>query len=157
MKFADDNGYLAPSRRPITVLAVDGDQVLLADGMTWHYSHFEKVGENPAKTEAKAIEAGLEEDEEQADGDFNEFSTLGELTAYIAQTYTEHYAKRGVQTFALIAKDPVRGINFALGNAMKYSDRYGEKGGRNRKDLLKAAHYLVLALYCDSQLQKGTE
>ena len=30
---------------------------------------------------------------------------------------------------------------------MKYAQRYGKKGGRNRKDLLKVIHYAIMMLY----------
>ena len=33
---------------------------------------------------------------------------------------------------------------------MKYLARYGKKQGANRKDLLKAMHYVVLALWSES-------
>ena len=31
--------------------------------------------------------------------------------------------------------------------AIKYLARYGKKGGKNRKDIMKAMHYCVLMLY----------
>ncbi len=33
-----------------------------------------------------------------------------------------------------------------IDTTIKYLMRYGKKSGKNRKDLLKAAHYIVLAL-----------
>ena len=30
---------------------------------------------------------------------------------------------------------------------MKYAQRYGKKGGKNRSDLLKVIHYGIIALY----------
>jgi hypothetical protein len=30
---------------------------------------------------------------------------------------------------------------------MKYAQRYGKKGGKNRNDLLKILHYTIIALY----------
>jgi hypothetical protein len=30
---------------------------------------------------------------------------------------------------------------------MKYAQRYGKKGGKNRKDLLKILHYTIIALF----------
>jgi hypothetical protein len=91
------------------------------------------------------------------EGEFGEMAILGELQAYIRKTYGEHYAKDGVQAFALIAKRPQRGLNFALGNVLKYSDRFGEKDGMNRKDLLKVAHYSVLAIHCLDALEKAND
>ena len=36
--------------------------------------------------------------------------------------------------------------DFCQANAIKYLCRYGKKAGRNRKDLLKAIHYIVLLM-----------
>ena len=32
---------------------------------------------------------------------------------------------------------------------MKYLARYGKKDGKNRKDLLKAMHYIILMMYAE--------
>lgn len=37
-------------------------------------------------------------------------------------------------------------MGFALGNVLKYSQRYGKKEGLNRADLLKVVHYGIIAL-----------
>jgi hypothetical protein len=36
--------------------------------------------------------------------------------------------------------------DFCQANAIKYLCRYGKKDGKNRKDLLKAIHYIVLLM-----------
>ena len=36
---------------------------------------------------------------------------------------------------------------FCLGNILKYTQRYGNKEGKNRKDLLKVLHYALIALH----------
>ena len=36
--------------------------------------------------------------------------------------------------------------DFCQANAIKYLCRYGKKAGRNRKDLLKGIHYIVLLM-----------
>jgi hypothetical protein len=36
--------------------------------------------------------------------------------------------------------------DFCQANAIKYLARFGKKNGRNRADLLKAAHYIVLLM-----------
>ena len=41
-----------------------------------------------------------------------------------------------------------------LGNIIKYAQRYGKKNGRNRADLLKVAHYAIMALHINS-MQTG--
>lgn len=158
---AHANGFKIPPTGEITVIAIDGEQVLLADGTIWHHSHFKKVGESLLKEEAMeaAAEMDFAEDIEELSqhGEFNEFVTLVEIGEYIAETYGEHYAKDGVQAFALIAKRPARGRDFAIGNVLKYADRYGNKGGHNRKDLLKIVHYAILAIYAHDELEANDE
>lgn len=78
---------------------------------------------------------------------FNEEKLLNELHAYIANTYTQHYAgKDNVQAFELITSAG-HGMGFTIGDIIKYASRYGKKNGRNRADLLKILHYGILALY----------
>lgn len=86
-------------------------------------------------------------------GEFNEAALIEELRAYVRKTYGQHYAKDGVQAFSLIAKRPERGLHFALGNVIKYADRFGAKAGHNRDDLLKVAHYSLLALYAADKME----
>lgn len=149
LQTAHDRGFTGPPSDVVTILGIDSSILTLSDGSNWHYSHFEKVGEEAAGA------AVVEELEKMTpDLDFNEFAILDELKAYIAATYGEHYAKDGVQAFSLISKRPLRGLHFALSNIIKYSDRFGEKDGLNRKDLLKVAHYSVLALYCFDRLKE---
>lgn len=85
---------------------------------------------------------------------FNEEEILRELKEYIDTTYFSHYAKGNnkVQTTELICSDALRGLHFCLGNAMKYSDRFGFKDGYVMKDLFKAAHYIVMAINCAKSL-----
>lgn len=125
---------------------------LLVASESWHESHFKKIEKaEPVKIQGREADLAILDEV----GEFAEAEILNELTAYIRKTYGEHYAKDGVQAFALIAKRPQRGLNFALGNVIKYSDRFGQKGGNNRADLLKVAHYSILALHCAAQLEKA--
>jgi hypothetical protein len=39
-------------------------------------------------------------------------------------------------------------MGFALGNVLKYAQRYGKKQGYNRADLMKILHYTIIALDC---------
>ena len=81
---------------------------------------------------------------------FGEDQILKDLKAYIDKTYSEHYAKGEedqIQTFELIAKEPIRGMHFAVGNILKYGDRLGHKDGYNKADLLKIIHYGLLAMW----------
>ena len=77
---------------------------------------------------------------------FNEHNLIQELTAYINNTYSEHYASDKYQATDVII-DSGNGEGFALGNIMKYAKRYGNKEGKNRKDLLKILHYAIIMLY----------
>lgn len=81
---------------------------------------------------------------------FNEEELLKELTEYIQKAYGNHYAENGkIQAMELIASSG-KGTAFALGNIIKYADRYGKKGDSveaYRKDLMKIAHYAILALH----------
>lgn len=85
---------------------------------------------------------------------FNEDKYIKEIYEYIASTYKGHYAGRdGVQAIDLIFAND-HGESFCLGNALKYLSRIGKKDGWNRKDLLKAVHYVVLALYIHDREHK---
>ena len=41
--------------------------------------------------------------------------------------------------------------DFCQANAIKYLCRYGKKDGKNRKDLLKAIHYVVLLMSSEDE------
>jgi hypothetical protein len=78
---------------------------------------------------------------------FNEDASLKELRAYIDATYSGPYVgKNNIQAFDMI-KSCGHGLGFCIGNAIKYACRYGKKEGYNRKDVMKALHYLMMALY----------
>ena len=78
---------------------------------------------------------------------YNEDKIVQEIHDYIKGTYGEHYSttKDGFQV-----QDMLRHLNidkdFCQANAIKYLCRYGKKAGKNRKDLLKAIHYIVLLM-----------
>ena len=46
------------------------------------------------------------------------------------------------------------GTGFCMGNIMKYAKRYGNKEGRNRKDLLKILHYGIIMLHIHDETDK---
>ena len=81
-----------------------------------------------------------------ADYRYNEFALIGELEDYVNSTYTEHYSKNKFQATEFII-DGGHGEGFCLGNILKYTQRYGNKKGKNRKDLLKVLHYALIALH----------
>ena len=89
---------------------------------------------------------------------YNEDKILKEVIEYIEKTYSEHYSvdKSGFQV-----QDMLRHLDidkdFCQSNAIKYLCRYGKKDGKNRKDLLKAIHYIVLLLDSESNTHYFSE
>lgn len=77
---------------------------------------------------------------------YSEDIILSELKEYIDATYGEHYAHNNFQATEFIM-DSGHGEGFCIGNILKYSQRYGKKDGKNRKDLLKVIHYGIMALH----------
>jgi len=78
---------------------------------------------------------------------YNEDKILNEVLEYIKTTYSKHYSttKEGFQV-----QDILRHLqidkDFSLSNAIKYLMRYGKKNGKNKMDLYKAIHYIVLLI-----------
>lgn len=85
---------------------------------------------------------------EKNDYKYNEDNSLAEITAYIDNTYSEHYSKNKYQATEFII-DSGHGTGFCIGNVMKYAQRYGRKGSRDdwKKDLLKVIHYAIIQLH----------
>tara|TARA_B100000287_G_scaffold236942_1_gene222990 strand:+ start:163 stop:525 length:363 start_codon:yes stop_codon:yes gene_type:complete len=77
---------------------------------------------------------------------YNEGEVLDDLRDYIDKTYGEHYTTGSGYDFLDIAKDMGIGRDFCHGNAIKYLMRYGKKDGYNRKDLMKAIHYIIVLM-----------
>lgn len=77
---------------------------------------------------------------------FNEKKLVDEFQKYIDLTYSQHYATNRIQATEFII-DAGHGEGFCIGNVLKYAQRYGKKGGRNRKDLMKILHYALLMVY----------
>lgn len=77
---------------------------------------------------------------------FNEGALIQELQQYVDSTYNQHYSKNNFQATEFII-DSGHGMGFALGNVLKYAQRYGNKDGANRKDLMKILHYALIALH----------
>jgi len=75
-----------------------------------------------------------------------EKKALKDLEKYVLGTYAEHYAKNGTQAIDLII-DSGYGVDHAMANVIKYAARQGKKEGADPKhDILKMAHYCLLAL-----------
>ena len=77
---------------------------------------------------------------------YNEGELLKEFAQYVDNTYEQHYSLNKYQSTEFII-DSGHGEGFCIGNIMKYAQRYGKKGGRNRKDLLKVLHYALFMLF----------
>ena len=86
---------------------------------------------------------------------YNEDKILEEIGTYIKSTYGQHYAQvsKGTQVQDLL-RDIGIDKDFCQANAIKYLCRYGKKSGKNRKDLLKAIHYIVLLMSSEDKDNK---
>ena len=78
---------------------------------------------------------------------YHEDKAIAALQEYVDGTYGQHYVGDGdVQTV-----DFWRSLGSlettSRDTAIKYLARYGKKGGKNRKDILKTMHYCILMLY----------
>lgn len=76
---------------------------------------------------------------------FDEDRIISEIKDYIDGTYDAHYSQGKYQATQFI-EDAGHGMGFALGNVLKYAQRYGKKDGYNRKDILKVIHYGIIAM-----------
>jgi len=89
---------------------------------------------------------------------YNEDKILKDIEDYVTSTYGSHYcghnqAYKDIQTIDLMAaKDLAPG--FCQSNILKYGSRYGDKDGRNKRDLLKVIHYAMLLLHFDGHYSR---
>jgi len=83
---------------------------------------------------------------------YREDEILDEVKEYIGNTYNQHYSttKDGFQVQDMLRQLDID-KNFCQANAIKYLCRYGKKDGYNRKDLLKAIHYIVLLMSSEDE------
>ena len=77
---------------------------------------------------------------------YDENDNILELLKYVNSTYEQHYSKNKFQATEFIL-DGGHGEGFCIGNIMKYAQRYGNKNGYNRQDLLKVIHYALIMLH----------
>jgi len=90
--------------------------------------------------------------------EFSEDEILADVQEYIKNTYNQHYsAGNKIQTTEFIMSQFDDGIDFLRGNSLKYLSRYGIKDGKQKKDLLKAIHYIVLMMHYDFYNEKQDE
>ena len=77
---------------------------------------------------------------------YNEQKSIKDLVEYVDATYDQHYSRNKFQATEFII-DGGHGDGFCIGNIMKYAQRYGNKEGYNRKDIMKVLHYALIQLY----------
>ena len=77
---------------------------------------------------------------------YDEDKFLKELETYVDKTYNQHYSKNKFQATEFII-DGGHGEGFCIGNIMKYAQRYGNKNGYNKEDLMKVIHYALIMLH----------
>ena len=85
---------------------------------------------------------------------YHEKEILKDIEEYVSRTYQGHYTGksheyRNVQTLDLMAAKELAS-GFCQANILKYGSRYGNKDGRNQKDLMKVIHYAMLLLHFDN-------
>ena len=84
---------------------------------------------------------------------YNEDKILKDVENYVSSTYSGHYCGdeedyADIQTIDLMAAKKLA-AGFCQSNILKYGSRYGNKDGRNKRDLLKVIHYAMLLLHFD--------
>ena len=85
---------------------------------------------------------------------YHEEEILKDIQEYVSSTYQGHYTGksheyRNVQTIDLMASKELA-AGFCQANILKYGSRYGNKDGKNKKDLMKVIHYAMLLLHFDN-------
>jgi hypothetical protein len=89
---------------------------------------------------------------------YNEDKILKDVEDYVTSTYKSHYCGHNteyqdVQTIDLMAAKDLA-VGFCQSNILKYGSRYGDKDGRNKRDLLKVIHYAMLLLHFDGHYSR---
>ena len=84
---------------------------------------------------------------------YNEDKILKDVEDYVTTTYHGHYCGDSdgyadIQTIDLMAAKRLA-AGFCQANILKYGSRYGDKDGRNKRDLMKVIHYAMLLLHFD--------
>ena len=88
---------------------------------------------------------------------YDEIENVKEVIGYIESTYNQHYV--GIDTDGTQVLDLLHSIGiaetFCQANAIKYATRFGRKNGKDKKDLLKAIHYILLLMYFSENNNNG--
>ena len=85
----------------------------------------------------------------------NEDKNLEDVLEYVEKTYSQHYVgKNDIQTIDIW--ESLGSLETtARDTAIKYLMRYGKKNGKNRADLQKAIHYVLLMMYVLDQEEEA--
>jgi hypothetical protein len=89
---------------------------------------------------------------------YNEDKILKDVEDYVTSTYNGHYCGdeedyADIQTIDLMAAKKLA-AGFCQANILKYGSRYGDKDGRNKRDLMKVIHYAMLLLHFDKHYSR---
>jgi hypothetical protein len=85
---------------------------------------------------------------------YNEDVYLADIKKYLDSTYGQHYVAKDIQVVDVW--ESLGSLeSTARDTAIKYLCRYGKKDGKNRKDLLKAIHYIILMMYAGEEEQQA--
>ena len=89
---------------------------------------------------------------------YNEDKILKDVQDYVTSTYKSHYCGHNseyqdIQTIDLMAAKDLA-AHFCQANILKYGSRYGDKDGRNKRDLMKVIHYAMLLLHFDGHYSR---
>ena len=118
-------------------------------------SKYEKPAYDDPEMMADAVKQSLDYpsvlSHDDVDYIYSEGDIIREIKDYIDSTYNQHYSKNKFQATEFII-DGGHGEGFCIGNILKYAQRYGNKDGYNRKDLMKVIHYAIIMLHVHDHL-----
>lgn len=105
----------------------------------------------PSYTEKSSTIAGsIGAKSDKTEYKYSEDEFLRELQAHVDSTYTSHYGGQ-IQPVEFIMSN-AETLDYLKGNVVKYIYRFGKKDGSNRKDLMKACHFIMMmARYGDKE------
>lgn len=107
------------------------------------------IGEKIFKTMSNISDTNITYHQPNPNYKYSENEILEDLKRYLDKTYSGHYVKKdGLQALDLMdSLDIVK--EYCIGNIIKYSMRYGKKGGKSKDDLMKIIHYTIFLLHFD--------
>ena len=122
------------------------DQIYTDTDIIWDESGF-PIG---AAARAKSEIFLFSDIDEPISYKYAEDKILADLKEHLDKTYTEHYMTENQSIECFDAWIALGDSTPTFRNtALKYLWRYGKKNGSNKKDLMKALHYIFMCLYVD--------